>query len=77
MMDPDVTAKNLGRRIITRKPEAAMNRNQRVLVQKDNILPLILPPVKRNVIALKISLSIPKMERVLKSLQRGHALKER
>ena len=71
-----VIARSLGKRITTKRREDATNRNQKDLVQKDNILPSILPPVARNVIVSKTLPLILKMGLVLKNIQEGHVLKE-
>lgn len=75
-MDPDVPANDHGNRTTMKRQLDATSRNLKALVQKDNILPSILPPVARNVIVSKTLPLILKMGLVLKNIQEGHVLKE-
>ena len=75
-MDPDVPANDHGKLITMKKQLDATSRNLKGLVQKDNILLSILPPVARNVTVSKTLPLILKMELVLKNIQEGHVLME-
>ena len=75
-MDPDVPANDHGNLTTMKRQLDATSRNLKALVQKDNILPSILPPVARNVIVSKTLPLILKMGLVLKNIQEGHVLKE-
>lgn len=75
-MDPDVPANDHGRLTTMKRQLDATSRNLKGLVQKDNILLSILPPVARNVTVSKTLPLILKMGRVLKNIQEGHVLTE-
>ena len=76
-MDQVVIAKTPGKLIIIKRQEAAMNKNQKVLVPKGNILLSMLHPVQQNATVSKILLIILLMEPAWKSTHVVHVQRER
>ena len=71
------TAKSLGKLIIIKRQEDAMNRNQQDLVRKGNILLSMLPPAIQNATASKTLHLIPLMGPAWKSIHGVLVLRER
>ena len=75
--DPVVIVKTPGKLTIIKRLEAAMNKNQKDLVLKDNILLSMLHPVQQNATVSKILLIILLMEPAWKSIHVVHVRRER
>ena len=75
--DPVVIVKTPGKLTIIKRLEAAMNKNQKDLVLKDNILLSMLHPVQQNATVSKILLIIQLMEPAWKSIHVVHVRRER